>query len=93
MLVSDICFLQSNNLEHYLHGCSALLVPMHSITQQVYYLARPLTRRLQVGSDADAAAWFAPNALPERIAFTNGVQALSTWAKGDSTPLHLRGWE
>jgi ADP-ribose pyrophosphatase YjhB (NUDIX family) len=60
-------------------------------TLNAYYLARPLTEQIQAGSDADGAAWFAPNALPRRIAFTNGRQALMTWAKGDTTPLHLRG--
>ena len=62
-----------------------------NMTLNVYYLARPLTRRLRPGSDADAAAWFAPDALPARIAFHNGRQALETWAGNDATPLHLRG--
>lgn len=60
-------------------------------TLNVYYLARPLGRRLCPGDDADGAAWFAPAALPRRIAFNNGRQALETWASGDSSPLHLRG--
>jgi ADP-ribose pyrophosphatase YjhB (NUDIX family) len=60
-------------------------------TLNVYYLARPLTHRPQAGTDADGAAWFAPKALPRRIAFANGVQALTTWAKGSGLPLHLRG--
>lgn len=62
-----------------------------SVTLNVYYLARPLTRRLHINSEADAAAWFAPNALPQHIAFTNGIQALRAWATNDATPLHLRG--
>ena len=61
------------------------------VTLTIYYLARPLTRRIQVGSDAEAAAWFAPDALPSRIAFANGVWALQAWAENDATPLHLRG--
>jgi ADP-ribose pyrophosphatase YjhB (NUDIX family) len=62
-----------------------------STTLNIYYLARPVTRRLRVGSDACGAAWFAPGALPGRIAFANGRLALSAWASGDSTPIHLRG--
>jgi ADP-ribose pyrophosphatase YjhB (NUDIX family) len=61
------------------------------VTVNVHYLARPLTHRLQLGSDADGGAWFAPGALPRRIAFANGVKALTAWATGDPTPLHLRG--
>jgi 8-oxo-dGTP diphosphatase len=60
-------------------------------TLNIYYRARPLGRHLRVGSDAGGAAWFAPSALPRRIAFTNGRQALEVWALGDTTPLHLRG--
>lgn len=61
-------------------------------TLNIYYLARPLTRILQVGDDANGAAWFAPKALPRRIAFENGKLALATWAAaGDTTALHLRG--
>jgi ADP-ribose pyrophosphatase YjhB (NUDIX family) len=60
-------------------------------TLNVYYLARPLSRRLRVGSDAGGAAWFAPEALPDQIAFANGRLALETWAAGDRRPLHLRG--
>jgi 8-oxo-dGTP diphosphatase len=62
-----------------------------SVTLNVYYLARPLGRRLQVGDDADGAAWFAPAALPARIAFENGRHALLAWAQKNDTPLHLRG--
>jgi 8-oxo-dGTP diphosphatase len=62
-----------------------------SATLNVYYLARPLSRRIHVGDDANGAAWFAPDALPRSIAFANGRQALKTWASGDATPLHLRG--
>jgi ADP-ribose pyrophosphatase YjhB (NUDIX family) len=60
-------------------------------TLNVYYLARPLSHRLQVGSDAQGAAWFAPGALPAKIAFANGQLALETWATGDGLPLYLRG--
>jgi len=60
-------------------------------TLNVYYLARPLSHKLRVGSDADGAAWFAPDALPPRIAFANGILALQTWASGDARPVHLRG--
>lgn len=60
-------------------------------TLNVYYLARPLTRSLRAGDDADGMAWFAPKALPQRIAFANGRQALTAWAASDTTPLHLRG--
>lgn len=61
-----------------------------SVTLNVYYLARPLGRRLHVGDDADGAAWFAPTSLPPRIAFENGRRALLAWAQKDDTPLHLR---
>jgi len=64
-----------------------------SVTLNVYYLARPLSRRIRVGDDADGAAWFAPDVLPRRIAFANGRQALETWARGDDKPLHFRGVE
>ena len=60
-------------------------------TLTIYYLARPLSRSLRAGDDADGLAWFAPRALPRRIAFVNGRQALTAWATGDATPLHLRG--
>jgi ADP-ribose pyrophosphatase YjhB (NUDIX family) len=62
-----------------------------SFTLNVYYLARPLSRRLRVGDDADGAAWFSPRTLPPRIAFENSRQALLAWARHDDTPLHLRG--
>jgi 8-oxo-dGTP diphosphatase len=61
------------------------------VTLNVYYMAQPLTHHLQPGDDADGAAWFAASALPQRIAFANGRQALETWALDDNTPLHLRG--
>jgi 8-oxo-dGTP diphosphatase len=60
-------------------------------TLNIIYLARPLGRDLRVGDDADGAAWFSPRALPQRIAFANGVRALTAWAMGDATPLYLRG--
>jgi 8-oxo-dGTP diphosphatase len=60
-------------------------------TLNIYYLARPLAWRLRIGDDAGAAAWFAPNALPQNIAFVNGRMALQAWASADSTPVHLRG--
>lgn len=62
-----------------------------SMSLNVYYLARPLTLALRPGDDAAGAAWFAPDAFPANIAFTNGVQALRAWASQDPTPLHLRG--
>jgi ADP-ribose pyrophosphatase YjhB (NUDIX family) len=62
-----------------------------SASLNVYYLARPLGHRLRPADDADAAAWFAPDALPERIAFANGRLALEAWASRNPTPLHLRG--
>lgn len=62
-----------------------------SSTLNIYYLARPLTRHICAGDDADGAAWFAPDALPERIAFANGRQALDAWATGNTAPLYLRG--
>lgn len=52
---------------------------------------RWLTNTLRVSSDADAAAWFAPSALPQRIAFFNAREALAAWSLGDVTPIHLRG--
>jgi 8-oxo-dGTP diphosphatase len=60
-------------------------------TLNVYYLARPLSRCLRLGDETEGAAWFAPTALPPRIAFENGCQALIAWAQKDDTPLHLRG--
>lgn len=60
-------------------------------TLNIYYLARPLAGSPRAGDDADGLAWFAPRALPRRIAFVNGRQALTAWASGGSTPLHLRG--
>lgn len=60
-------------------------------TLNVYYLAHPLTRRLRVGDDANGAAWFAPDALPRRLAFANGCLALHAWASSDPTPAYLRG--
>ena len=60
-------------------------------TLNIYYLARPLSRRIEAGDDAEGAAWFAPGALPGLIAFANGRLALEAWASGDTTPLHLRG--
>jgi 8-oxo-dGTP diphosphatase len=60
-------------------------------TLNIYYLARPMTQKLCLGSEADGAAWFAPEALPQRIAFVNGMAALEAWASGCCTPLHLRG--
>ena len=62
-------------------------------TLNIYYLARPLIRHLRIGDDAGAAAWFAPDALPQKIAFVNGRMALEAWASGDSTPVHWRGTE
>lgn len=60
-------------------------------TLNIFYLARPLNRELRVGDDAGGAAWFSRRALPSRIAFASGIQALRAWAADDSTPLHLRG--
>ena len=60
-------------------------------TLNVYYLAHPLGTKIHVGDDADGAAWFAPDALPARIAFENGRKVLRAWAAGSDTPLHLRG--
>lgn len=60
-------------------------------TLNVYYLARPAGGALRVGDDANGAAWFAPDALPAKIAFVNGRAALRTWAAGTETPVHLRG--
>lgn len=62
-----------------------------SMSLNVYYLARPLSREVRPADDADAAAWFAPDALPGRIAFANGRLALEAWAFGDPTPVHQRG--
>jgi len=60
-------------------------------TLNVHYLARTLSRRIVLGSDADGAAWFAPDALPQRIAFDNSRRALAAWVGGDPAPVHLRG--
>ena len=60
-------------------------------TISIYYLARPLNRRLRAGDDAGGAAWFAPGALPRRIAFANGRLALAAWSSSNPAPLHLRG--
>ncbi len=62
-------------------------------TLNVHYLAWPLSQRIVLGSDADGAAWFAPDALPEHIAFKNTALALTAWAGGDPAPVHLRGKE
>jgi ADP-ribose pyrophosphatase YjhB (NUDIX family) len=84
---------EETGLEIELTGLLGLWVDeyVENVTLNVYYLARPLTATLHVGSDADAAAWFAPDALPQRIAFANGREAVEAWAAGDTTPLHLRG--
>lgn len=60
-------------------------------TVNIHYLARPLSRRIVLGSDVDGAAWFAPNALPQRVAFDNSMRALTAWTGGDPAPVHLRG--
>lgn len=60
-------------------------------TLNIYYLARPVSQKMSTDGEADGAAWFAPDALPERIAFANGRAALDAWAAGGCTPLHLRG--
>lgn len=60
-------------------------------TLNIFYLARPLHRELRVGDDASGAAWFSPRALPSRIAFASGIEALRAWAAGDPTPFYLRG--
>jgi ADP-ribose pyrophosphatase YjhB (NUDIX family) len=85
--------LEETGLEIELTGLLGLWLDEYgeSVTLNIYYFARPLTRRLRVGDDADGAAWFAPDALPRRIAFVNGRQALASWGAGDRTPLHLRG--
>lgn len=61
------------------------------VTLNIHYLARPLGRSLQMGDEIDGAAWFAPRALPGRIAFANGIQALAIWAEGGTSPVHQRG--
>jgi 8-oxo-dGTP diphosphatase len=60
-------------------------------TLNVHYLARPLSRRLRPAGDVDGAAWFAPDALPGRIAFENGRCALRAWAADSEEPIHVRG--
>ena len=89
--VREVC--EETGLEIELTGLLGLWLDEYagSFTLNIHYLARPLGRRLRVGDEADGAAWFAPRALPQRIAFANGNQALATWARGDTTPLHLRG--
>jgi ADP-ribose pyrophosphatase YjhB (NUDIX family) len=84
---------EETGLEIELTGLLGLWVDSYedSFTLNVHYLARPLDGRLKVGSDADGAAWFAPRALPQKIAFANGALALAAWATGTTTPLHLRG--
>lgn len=52
--------------------------PWASITY-VFYYARPIGGQLQAGDDADEAAFFAPNALPEQIAFSSNRKALAQW--------------
>jgi ADP-ribose pyrophosphatase YjhB (NUDIX family) len=61
-------------------------------TLTVHYLARPLGRQLRPDDDADGAAWFAPSALPRRIAYDNGRRALAVWAAGHHPPAYLSGW-
>jgi ADP-ribose pyrophosphatase YjhB (NUDIX family) len=84
---------EETSLEIELSGLLGLWLDEYNdaTTLNIYYLARPLTCRLRVGGDADGAAWFAPDALPQRVAFANGRKALKAWAAGDPTPLHLRG--
>jgi ADP-ribose pyrophosphatase YjhB (NUDIX family) len=84
---------EETGLEIELTGLLGLWMDIYEArtTLNVYYLARPLTRRLRLGNDVDAAAWFAPKALPRLIAFDNGTQAVSAWATGDPTPVYLRG--
>jgi 8-oxo-dGTP diphosphatase len=87
----EVC--EETGLEIELTGLLGLWLDEYaaSATLNIYYLARPLTRRLQVGDDAGGAAWFAPDALPRRIAFANGRLALAAWSANSETPLHLRG--
>lgn len=60
-------------------------------TLNVFYLARPLGGRLRLNAESSGAAWFAPDALPERIAFENGRAVLRTWRAGTETPVYRRG--
>lgn len=89
---------EETGLEVELTGLLGLWMDVYadSPTLNIYYLARPLTRSLHPGDDADrtaggGAAWFAPKALPAKIAFANGRQALAAWASGGQIPVHLRG--
>jgi len=84
---------EETGLEIELTGLLGLWMDEYSGTPtlNIFYLARPLSRELRVGDDADGAAWFSPRALPRRIAFASGVSALTAWATGDATPVYSRG--
>ncbi|NOX60646.1 MAG: NUDIX domain-containing protein [Chloroflexi bacterium] len=57
--------------------------PWASITY-VFYYARPIGGRLRAGDDADDAAFFPPDALPEQIAFSSNRKALACWEEDRS---------
>ena len=48
----------------------------------VIYVADVAGGELVPGDDAQAAGWFAPDALPERIAFASHRAALAEWGAG-----------
>lgn len=50
-------------------------------TLNIYYLARPLTCSLRAGDETEGLLWFASELLPRRIAFVNGRQELTAWAR------------
>ncbi len=52
--------------------------PVHS-GLIILYRARPVGGMLQAGSDASDARIFAPDALPERVAFRTHREALARW--------------
>ena len=53
--------------------------PPEDATLNIYYLARPVGGELQTGSDADGFGWFAPEELPDQIAFRCSREALAAW--------------
>ena len=54
-------------------------------TLNICYFARPVGGVLSPGSDAAAAVWFEPAAVPEQIAFRWCREALDAWKLGHTS--------
>ena len=50
----------------------------------IFYRARPVGGELRAGDDAQDAAVFAPDALPEKLAFRTHREVLARWARSRS---------